>query len=420
MAMNGTWPLAADLMTPNPITVDTETQLSAAIGLMRSKSIHELPVLKARKLVGMITYDALARRLNVSLTAKVENFMVVAPTVTPQADYTIIADKLLASGRRAACVVDPRRGGLVGIVSRTDLVRVMPGLSSLADKPVLEVMSPSSVPIHEADPLRSLAAHIRALEEHPLPVLDAKGHLTGAIAVSDLGNAYWRPQGGGSKDAAGRIPAGDVLVRSIMSTPPLTLPESATAGDAARAMTRAKTSSVFVVDGDRALGIISQTDLLGLAVRAKVGQEGTYIEITGFGAGTDAELMGDLDRILGAGLKRIAKSVKPIMLSVHVTPHASHRVGDASVETRLHTDWGVFYASRTDWNVFQATTDTMDELERQVRETKTGARQKSRGAGRRLGEVDTSDTLSDPEVEARLADTLPARRPRGASDRRRK
>jgi CBS domain-containing protein len=47
--------LVQDWMTPNPITVTSQTTLMQAIRLMEHESVHHLPVVDDGELVGIIT-----------------------------------------------------------------------------------------------------------------------------------------------------------------------------------------------------------------------------------------------------------------------------------------------------------------------------------------------------------------------------
>ncbi len=62
--MESAWPLAREMMTPQPLTLTPDDPLSHALGTMRQKGIHEMPVLKGKLLLGMITFESIARRSN--------------------------------------------------------------------------------------------------------------------------------------------------------------------------------------------------------------------------------------------------------------------------------------------------------------------------------------------------------------------
>jgi len=233
------WPTAADLMTPSPVTLPADAPISKALGLMRSRGFHEIPVLRRSRLLGLVTFESIARRVTRLLSTKVEHLLILPPLVTLPTAYPEIAEALLSTGLRAAPVVG-RRGELVGIVSRTDLVRAFPTLGQLTGPgtpTVDEVATPASTVLRESDLCRNLVSQLRLLEEHPLPVVDRKGRLVGAVGVKDLGEVLWRPVQGGKRDPRSVHTALDVEVSSIMRTPPVTVPSGTDVASAARRMT---------------------------------------------------------------------------------------------------------------------------------------------------------------------------------------
>lgn len=401
--MSDRWPTARELMTPKPITLSTDAPVSKALAVMRSEGIHEVPILRKGRLAGMITFDTLARRTNLPLSTKVEHLMVLPPLVTAQTGYPELAETLLAVGIRGAPVVG-KKGEIIGIVSRTDLVRTLPELNGLTGHQVSEVARPASLLMQETDPCSALFTHIRSLEEHPLPVVDKKGRLVGAVGIADLGRVLWRSETPGKKERRkGTRGAGAITIGSIMRSPALTIGWNASVGEAARSMTRQKVSSLFLVDGDRPTGIVSQSDLLGLAVGLgePSGPErfgDVYVQIHGLRGSGDPGILSEIDELIAKGLRHIGHYVRPTLLSLHVSPHSA-RPGDASVHVRLHTDLGIFYATETGWNFFASVTNALDDLKEQTERAK-GAQRKRRAAGAR--NLPTDDLPSDPELEAKL------------------
>lgn len=402
------WPTAGDMMTARPITLPPEAPLSQALGIMRARRIHEIPVVQNRRVVGMVTFDAIARRINLPLSTKLDHLMLLPPIVNPATRYPELSEQLLATGMRAAPVTGPKNE-LVGVVSRTDLVRALARIPVLADHRVEEVMAPLNFTVQERDPVRVLLGQeaLRHLESHPIPVLDRKGGLSGAIGIADLGEVLWRPRAQGHRDVENRGDVGEVEVRTIMHSPALTVPRGTTTGVAARRMSQEQVSSVFILDGARPVGIVSQADLIGLAVGGGAPSEGTlgdvFVQIQGLRASADPAILAEIDQVITRGLRRIARYVRPVMLNVHFQPHASHRSGEASVQGRLNTDHEILYASRTGWNFYGALNDLLDELETQARRQK-----EERGGGvhrtsARLVGDELAETSSDAELEARIA-----------------
>ncbi len=406
--MPSAWPSASDLMTPRPVTLPHDAPISTALGMMRTRGFHEIPVLRRSRLIGLLTFESIARRASRALTTKVEHLLLLPPLITPSTLYPEIAEQLLASSLRAAPVVG-RKGELLGIVSRTDLVRALPGLPQITRgrlPTVEEVASPSQTVVGEDDLCRNLVAQIRLLEEHPLPVVDRKGRLVGAVGVKDLGAVLWRPVTGGKRDARAAKTALDVRVGSIMHAPPVTVAIGTDVAAAARRMSEENVSSVFVVEDGRPVRVLAQADLLGVIVarsrpaRGRARVEDVYVEISGLRGSGDPGLLADIDHLIAKGLGRIHGTVKPRLLSVHFAPHATHRTNELTVEARLHTDEGVFYASHTGWNLMAGVAGLLDELVAQTRRTAEADRARHRRSRRPSGAEETSS--SDPDLEAKI------------------
>jgi CBS domain-containing protein len=414
------WPTAGDMMTARPITLTRDSPLSQALGIMRARRIHEIPVVQNRRFVGMVTFDSVARRINLPLSTKVDHLMVLPPIVGIETTYPELSEQFLATGMRAAPVTGPK-SEVVGIVSRTDLVRALPKIPVLAEHRVDEVTAPLSLVVKERDPVRFLLGQeaLRHLETHPLPVVDRAGALSGAVGIADLGEVLWRPTAEGHRDVATRGDVGDIEIRSIMHSPAVTVPRGTSTGAAARLMTQEQVSSVFLVDGERPVGIVSQADLIGLAVGGSAPSEGklgdVFVQIQGLRASGDPAILADIDQVIARGLRRIARYVHPVMLNVHFQPHASHRSGEASVQGRLNTDHEILYASRTGWNFYGALNDLLDELETQARRQKEERRGGIHRSSTRLVAEELAETSADPELEARIASAT-----RGSRRRRRR
>jgi CBS domain-containing protein/ribosome-associated translation inhibitor RaiA len=405
--MPASWPSAADLMTSHPVTLPPDAPISRALGLMRTRGFHEIPVLRKSRLIGMITFESIARRASRSLATKVEHLLVLPPLVTPSTPYPELAEQLLATGLRAAPVVG-RRGELLGVVSRTDLIRAMPGLSQLAgpNSPAVEALAgPVGEVVSENDLCRKLLGQVRILEEHALPVVDRKGRLVGAVGVADLGKLLWRPAADGNRDAMASRGPFDVKVASIMRAPPVTVPTGTPALEAARRMNEEGVSTVFVVEDERPVRVLGQSDLLGLVVGRirpalpKGRVEDVYVEITGLRGSADPALLAEIDSVVARGLRRVARYVLPTLLSLHFAPHSTHRTNDLTVEARLHTNFGIFYASHTGWNLLAGVSGLLEELAGQTRRVReTRRRRRSRDVA---GETEESST-ADPDLEERI------------------
>ncbi len=123
-----------DVMTPSPITVSPSETIRQADGLMDENNFRQLPVIKGRELVGIITDRDIRSFLSGSLHSSreewdkamntaVSNVMTLQPiTMEPDDDLTEAIEILITEKIGAIPVVDEIEG-LVGIVSYVDVLR---------------------------------------------------------------------------------------------------------------------------------------------------------------------------------------------------------------------------------------------------------------------------------------------------------
>ncbi len=210
---------AADLMTPDPVTLPETTPLAKAAAVMADRGLKRIPVVDAQqRLVGMVSRSDLLATVAEGLRQRpatpirqpdsapktVGEIMITdVPTVQPDTPLAETLDRLLETDKRRVIVVDGERR-VVGIITDGDVMRraakrVRPGaLRALAAwfgggarPPGLEVAAegrtaadvmtspvvtlPTDAPI--ADAVRLMMAH----RIKRIPVVDADGRLVGMV-----------------------------------------------------------------------------------------------------------------------------------------------------------------------------------------------------------------------------------------------
>ena len=136
--------LVSNWMSKNVITVDVDDSMHDAMKRMKEKDIRMLPVLKKGKLVGVVTDRDLKRASASDATSldvhellylvskiKVRDIMTKNPITVPQ-NFTVeeTAEVLLKHKISGVPVVD-QNGQLVGIITQTDLFRVLISLTGV-------------------------------------------------------------------------------------------------------------------------------------------------------------------------------------------------------------------------------------------------------------------------------------------------
>src|SRR5438309_1245204 len=136
-------------MSTDLVTVGPDDTIGDILGKMKSRDIHEVPVLERKKLLGVVTMRELMRRRNLPPSTKASNVLQVAPHVAPDTTLPEVAEAMISAGFRAIPVV--RAKGLVGILSRSDLVRALDETRALEGVVARDFMTPNPPCVGEDD-----------------------------------------------------------------------------------------------------------------------------------------------------------------------------------------------------------------------------------------------------------------------------
>lgn len=141
--------LIKEWMSSPAVTIDPEETMPKAVNLMKDKGIRLLPVLKQGRLVGVVTDTDIKRAspsdatlleihelLYLLARIKVHDIMNKNPVTIPE-NFTVeeAAERLLEHGISGAPVVDDA-GNVVGVITRTDIFKVLISLSGLRHRGV--------------------------------------------------------------------------------------------------------------------------------------------------------------------------------------------------------------------------------------------------------------------------------------------
>jgi acetoin utilization protein AcuB len=128
---------------------------------------------------------------------------------------------------------------------------------------VRDAMSRNLETITAAEPAHTAIRRMVARKVRHLPVVDAEGTLVGIVTDRDLRHYLFSP---GVFDRIGQVSSDELLkaarVKQVMSSPAISIHADENLETAARLMVGRKLGALPVVDGDRLVGIITETDLL--------------------------------------------------------------------------------------------------------------------------------------------------------------
>ena len=359
--------LVKDVMSPPSLTANKGDSVSDIISKMKKNKIRELPVVEDGKPVGMVSYSSLLSRRNVPLTAKVEHIMVPCPRLEEDMKLTKAAEELMSSGVRGAPVV--RNHKMVGFLSRTDIVKMLPTVDVIKDKTVDSLMSTQVHTVAEEETVRKAQVIMRGLNEKTLPVVDEAAMLIGAIGMSDVMDVMWSPKGSKPPNeikGSDRGPA-DVKVGSVMSRTPVAIRPSDTVSKAVATMLDRGLTTLFVTEANgKLVGVVSHADLMEQVIGLKP-REGVYVQLAGIEA-EDPEVYDTLYEMIGKAMKRIDRIQAPRVFTVHSTMHNHEGMRSKySISGRLTTEHNMYYAHAVDWDLFKTTDTMLDMLEKNVK-----------------------------------------------------
>ena len=358
--------LVKDVMSPSAVTATKGETLSAVISRMKKDHLREIPVLEGNKPVGLVSYSSFLLRRSLPLSTKVEQVMHQAPKLEEDMPITKAVEEMMASGVRGAPVV--RNEKMVGFVSRTDIIKVLPNVEQLKNKKVSEFMTKNPQFVTEKESVRRAQMLMKGLMEKSLPVVDKSGRLVGAVSMHEVMDIIWSPKSskpynelvGSDKEPP------DIAVGSIMSRPAISVSPSDSIGKVASLMLEKGLATIFVHEGERLVGVVSQADLMEQVISLKK-REGVYVQITGL-VEEDPDVYNVLYDEIEKAMNRIDKIQFPRVFTVHIqTYHSEGMKSKYSIHGRLTTDRSMYYASQTDWNLYKTMDALLNQLEKTVK-----------------------------------------------------
>ncbi len=368
----------SDVMTTEVVWAVPEDELGEVLGKMREHDVHEIPVGRKGKLNGVVTLRELMKRHSLPPTTKVSTVLVKAPEITPDTALPAAAEELISTGFRGLPVLKGKK--VVGIVSRTDLTRALVETDALHGLKVRDFMTPNPQAVSENETVERAVHVMQSLGERSLPVVDKNRHLKGAIGMKDVTDVFARPkmrQRYGEK--AGTEAKVELEVKSVMHSPAVTMGVEGDLPRAADLMLKQNVSSVIITDQDEPVGVVTKLDLMHFLAGLQE-REQLFVEISGL-EDEPSETYDTIYDAVQREMRRIAQLVTPKTLSLHVQRYKPDGDRwKYSIRCRFQTAHQMYYANHFDWDLHLAIKDLLETLykrilkdkERKVTERKLG------------------------------------------------
>src|SRR6266540_1913164 len=343
----------SDYMSTDLVTAAPDDTVGDLLGKMKTKDIHEIPVLDRKKLVGIVTMRELMRRRNSPPSTKASTVLQVGPQVQPEATLPEAAEKMISAGFRAIPVVKGK--ALAGILSRSDMVRALVETRALEGVVARDFMTPNPQAVAEDDTV-----------EHAVQVVDKNRHLKGVVGMKDVVDLFARPkQREQYGERAGREEKVMLEVKGVMRYPPLTIGPDADVHRAAELMAKHHVSSIIVTEADEPIGIITTQDLMQFLASLRE-REQLFVEIGGL-EDEPKDTYDEIYAVVQKEMRRIAQLVQPRTLAIHIQKYKPE--GDRwkySLRARFTSSHRIYYAHHFDWDLHVALADLLDTLYKRI------------------------------------------------------
>lgn len=377
-----------DVMTVKLITIPPESTLAEALSTMERNGIHELPVMTNSTLKGWISYHGIVRHHGLPPQTKVTNVMEQPPRLQKDADLVEAAELMIHNNVRALPVVDGK-GKVVGILSRTDILKAALEIKELANLGVDQVMNTELETVSEDEHVDHSVQRLRDLHISQFLVLDGEGKLAGHVALEDLMRAQsaGHSPAGTEHQRGGSFRGGErksrVDVKGFIKAAPTVAPGSKVA-DAIRLMTEHQSNFVAVVEDGFALGVVSRSNIVERVARLRP-QSGVLCQIVGLAGGVDSATLDSIYTLAQHSLKKIAAEVKTEFLSLHYKVYKAKDEGDRKYALSLHlsTEQNFLVQKADAWDPIEATKVALDGMEKRVLNIKDLRLERRKGPPRR-------------------------------------
>ena len=354
----------SDFMSTDLVTASPDETIGDILGKMKSHDIHEIPVLERKKLLGVVTMRELMRLRNHPPTTKVSTILQPLPELAPATPLPVAAEKLISTGFRAIPVVKGK--SLVGVLSRSDLVRALVEARALEGILARDFMTPNPQAIGEDETVDRAVQLMASLGERSIPVVDKNRHLKGVIGLKDVADLFARPKVREQQgERAGREDKITISVGSVMRYPPTTIGPDADVQRAAELMAKNRISSVIVTEKDEPAGIITTQDLMqylaGLVERKQL-----FVEVSGL-EDEPSDTYDEIYDLIQKEMQRLAEIVEPRTFTIHIQKYSPE--GDRfkySLRARFATAHRIYHAHHFDWDLRAALKGLLETLHKRI------------------------------------------------------
>ena len=359
--------IVKDVFSEKFRSIILDETLSAGLSILKEVSTPVLIVLdKKGKYAGVIAHRWIARTRNDPATTKIESLTRSAPTVSPNDSLSKVAHLMITSGISHLPVFSQKK--LVGIVTDEAVIQGAV-IGKWGNTKVNEVMTKNPFLVEDHESVGAILSLFRDHGISHAPIVK-NGNLVGMISIKDIIKSIFQPRHRQRVgDISGeKVPVLSISAKGIMTKPIITVLPENTLKDAIEKMLKHKISSLVVISKGRPMGIITKRDILEPLAEMELPKQQITVHFSVKGTEINNIQRGVIMDDFEIFSRKYQKTIESGTLFVYMKTHGTNYKEQQLIHCRLQfrTRRGSFFSSSEGYGVETIFRIALSRLERQL------------------------------------------------------
>ncbi|MEM1644798.1 MAG: CBS domain-containing protein [Ignisphaera sp.] len=365
-----------DISIDPPIILRSSMKIGEILQKLSELRIREAPVVNdSNELIGILSYRTILSK-GVGRDTKVSTVMdpPYALNIGDSIDRAIT--RIVQWKARDIPVVD-NFGKVVGYVNRMMMLKYLLNHNLVPNEKVENIMSSPAISIQEWESIARARWLMVKNSISRLPVVDRYERVVGVITLSDIVDKLYRIKLSRRKGYEWIESEESFLAASVsdfMTSPPITIPSSASVVEALKLMLERGIAGLPVVSGDdHPVGVLSGLDILRKYIETFIAVQPIGAKISTI-AEIDEFMRSTVERIVNSYLAGFARYINVLDFKLSVKEIGKPKESKAKdvrrgfeVSAKIATNIGGFAAKSICWDLPTCIREVMGILERRIR-----------------------------------------------------
>ncbi|MBT8171912.1 CBS domain-containing protein [Candidatus Bathyarchaeota archaeon] len=359
--------IVKDVFSSKFRSVNKDDTLSAGLSILKEETTPVLIVLdKKGKYAGVIAHRWIVRARYDPSTTKVESLMRSAPIVSPDDSLSEVARLMITSGISHLPVFSKKK--LIGIVTDEAVIQGAV-IGKWGNTKIEDVMTKKPFLVEEYESVGAILSLFRDQGISHAPIIK-NGNLVGIVSIQNIITSIFQPRHRQrvGEISGEKTPVLSISAKGIMTKPVITVLPENNLKDAIEMMLKHKISSLVVISKGRPTGIITKRDIL--EPLAEIGLPKQLITIQFSVKGTEINNIqrGVIMEDFEAFSRKYQKTIESGTLFVYMKTHGTNYKRQQLIHCRLQfrTRRGSFFSSNEGYGVETIFRTALSRLERQL------------------------------------------------------